>query len=216
MKRITTYALFGAIFAITVGTLGASHISATTFGLAGSVPTTNEDGLKLTGHITLVATDSNGNIKAYRQTDNLVVNNGADCVVKLLFGGGSTRGIASGTGTTCKGDLTTPFNVIAIGTSGTAEAATDRHLGAEILAATDAGLARTAGAITYTSNATSGTAATTISNQFTASTSQGIQESGLFNSTTVSTGGLFAHKTFSQINLVSGDKLTVTWTVNTS
>lgn len=215
MKRITTYALFGAIFAITVGTLGVSHISATTFGLAGSVPTTNQDGMKLTGHITLIATDSNGNIKAYRQTDNIVVNNGADCVVKLLFGGSTTRGVASGTGTTCTGSLTTPFNVIAIGTSGTAEAATDRKLGAEILTGTDAGLARTAGAITYT-NSSAGTAATTISNQFTAGTTQGVQESGLFNSTTVATGGLFAHKVFTTINLVSGDKLTVTWTVNTS
>src|SRR5690348_17319726 len=77
MKRTTTYALFGAIFAITVGTLGVSHISATTFGLAASVPATNQDGMKLTGHITLVATDPNGNIKAYRQTDNIVVNNAA-------------------------------------------------------------------------------------------------------------------------------------------
>ena len=214
MKRITTYALFGAIFAITVGTLGVSHISATTFGLAGSVPTTNEDGMKLTGHITLVATDPTGNIKAYRQTDNFVVDNGADCVVKLLFGGSGTRGTASGTGTTCTGNLTTPFNVIAIGT-GSSSAVTDRHLGTEILSGTDAGLARTAGAITYT-NSSAGTAVTTISNQFSAGTTQTIAESGLFNSTTVSTGGMFAHKSFTGIALVSGDKLTVTWTINTS
>lgn len=214
MKRTTTYALFGAIFAITVGTLGVSHISATTFGLAGSVPTTNEDGMKLTGHITLVATDPNGNIKAYRQTDNFIVDNGADCVVKLLFGGSGTRGTASGTGTTCIGNLTTPFNVIAIGT-GSSSAVTDRHLGTEILTGTDAGLARTAGAITYT-NSSAGTAVTTISNQFSAGTTQTVAESGLFNSTTVSTGGMFAHKSFTGIALVNGDKLTVTWTVNTS
>ena len=214
MKPIITYALFGAIFAITVGVLGVSHISATTFGLAGDVPTNQDDGMKLMGHITLVATDPSGHIKAYRQTDNFIVNNGADCVVKLLFGGAGTRGTASGTGTTCTGNLSTPFTTIAIGT-GVSSAVTDRGLGTEIVTGTDAGLARQVGAVGYT-NSTAGTAVTTITYQFSASTSQTITEAGLFNGTGVSSTGMFAHKTFSAINLVNGDKLTVTWTINTS
>ena len=214
MKRITAYALFGAMFAIAVGTLGVSHISATTFGLAGDLPTTS-DTTKIQGHITLVATDPDGHIKAYRQTDNIVVNRGADCVTRLLFGGNSVgRGAGSGTGN-CIGTLTAPWTTIAIGTTATAEAATDKALGSEILSGTDAGLARAVGTVTYT-NATTGTSVAVITNQFTASTSQTVAESGLFNGTTVSTAGMFAHKAFTGIALVSGDKLTVTWTVNTS
>jgi|SRR5690348_1129714 len=211
MKRITAYALFGAMFAIAVGTLGISHISATTFGLAGNVPVTN-DGMKIQGHITLVATDPNGNIKAYRQTDNIVVNTGADCVTRLLFGGNSAgRGAGSGT-TTCVGTLTQPWTVIGIGTGTTAEAATDKALQTEL---SGNGLTRVAGTVTYT-NATTGTSAAIITNQFTSTTTAAVTESGLFNSTTVSGSGMFAHKVFTAINLVSGDKLTVTWTVNTS
>lgn len=213
MKRITAYALCGAMFAITVGVLGMSHISATTFGLAGDVPTTNQDGMKITGHITLVATDPNGNIKAYRQTDNIVVNEGADCVTKLLFGGTTGTGRGTGTGTnTCVGSANTPWTIIAIGTGTTTEAATDRALKTEL---TSGGLGRATGTVTYT-NATTGTSVATISNQFSSTTTAAVTESGLFNDTNGNAGVMFAHKVFSAINLVSGDKLTVTWTVNTS
>ena len=213
MKPVTTYALFGAIIAITVGVLGVSHISATTFGLAGDVPTTNQDGMKITGHITLVATDPNGNIKAYRQTDNIVVNRGADCVTRLLFGGaaGTGRGLGTGTGS-CVGGLNAPWTIIGIGTGTTTEAATDVGLQTEL---TSGGLQRAGGAVSYV-NATTGTSQATITNQFSSTTTAAVTESGLFNSTTVSGSGMFAHKVFSAINLVSGDKLTVTWTVNTS
>lgn len=214
MKRIIPYALFGAIFAITVGILGVSHISATTFGLAGNVPTTDQDGMKMTGHITLVATDPNGNIKAYRQTDNVIVNTGADCVTRLLFGG-TTTGRGTGTGTsTCIGALTSPWTVIAIGTGTTGEVVGNTGLQAE-LSGNGLGRQFPTSPITYT-NATTGTSTATISTQFSSTTTAAVTESGLFNSTTIVASGMFAHKTFSAINLVSGDKLTVTWTINTT
>lgn len=217
MKRIIPYALFGAIFAITVGILGVSHMSATTFGLAGDVPTTDQDGMKITGHITLVATDPNGNIKAYRQTDNIVVSTGADCVTRLLFGGttGTGRGLGSGT-TTCIGGLNQPWTVIAIGTGTTAETVSNTGLQTEL---TTGGLNRQQGTVTYinaTSNTPQGTSAAIITNQFSSTTTAAVSESGLFNSTTVSGSGMFARQAFTAINLVSGDKLTIAWTVNTT
>ena len=47
---------------------------------------------------------------------------------------------------------------------------------------------------------------------FTSGTVASITESGLFNSTTVSSGGMLSHKTFSAVSLTSGDSITVTWT----
>ena len=47
---------------------------------------------------------------------------------------------------------------------------------------------------------------------FTSTGVASITESGLFNSTTVSSGGMMAHKTFSAVSLTSGDSITVTWT----
>ena len=47
---------------------------------------------------------------------------------------------------------------------------------------------------------------------FTSGTVASITESGLFNSTSVSSGGMLSHKTFSAVSLTSGDSITVTWT----
>ena len=39
-----------------------------------------------------------------------------------------------------------------------------------------------------------------------------ITESGLFNSTTINSGGMLSHKTFAGVSLTNGDSITVTWT----
>ena len=68
------------------------------------------------GHVELVAKDADGNIKAYRQTDNIVVNIGKTCAAERIFGasGNSTGACAGGA---------TAFDWIGLGTSGTAETA---------------------------------------------------------------------------------------------
>ena len=62
----------------------------------------------LLGHISLVAYDENGNIKNYVQTDNVILDEGDDCIIEDLFGasGGcfATHGVAD------------PFDDIVIGT----------------------------------------------------------------------------------------------------
>ena len=49
-------------------------------------------------------------------------------------------------------------------------------------------------------------------NTFTSTGVASITESGLFNSTSIATGGMLAHQTFTAVSLTSGDSITVTWT----
>ncbi len=41
-----------------------------------ATPSATSESGQIIGHVTLVLTDEDGNIKAYRQTDNAVYNNG--------------------------------------------------------------------------------------------------------------------------------------------
>jgi len=217
MNRNATYALFGVTFALVAsGLVGSNLLSAQPSGLVAQDTTPSSDGMKISGHVTTIATDANGNIKAYRQTDNVVVNNGKDCVTKLLFGGSTTRG-AAGTGT-CTGLLNAPFTAIAVGNrSGTTTVATtNSSLTHE---ANGNGLSRQVGTVTYTNATSTASSITVIQTTFgplTGLSSGGTQvtESGLFNSTTVNAGGMFAHQAISSIALNTGDSLTIKWTIN--
>jgi hypothetical protein len=82
--------------------------------------------------------------------------------------------------------------------------ATDTSLSGEI---TTNGLARALGTATHTSNATSYTLAYT----FTATGTQAAQAAAILNAS--SSGTMCFENTFTQASLVSGDTLTVTWTI---
>lgn len=170
---------------------------------------TSEQG-QIMGHVTLVLTDEDGTIKAYRQTDNAVYNNGFNQIIDDAFGS-----------TACVGCIatTTNFDNIGIGT-GVVPAA---------LSATD--LTSPTGTATLCDRVIDGTGAVsvadtflvTISASFGGSTSgadmanvaceaTAITEAGLFNSATDATGEMFAAQGFAAINIVSAtDILTVTW-----
>ena len=76
----------------------------------------------LVGHAIIEAHDSEGNLIAYREADNEVVNSGENCVLKMLFdkGGPSTTGT-----TVCTGAITDSWQYIGIGTDSTAAAETE-------------------------------------------------------------------------------------------
>lgn len=217
MNRNTTYALFGATFALVAGMVGGNFLFAQPFGLVSETEKPANDGMKIYGHVTTIVKDANDHIKAYRQTDNVVVTTGKNCVSKLLFGGPSTSRGAAGTGV-CQGANTAPWNVIAIGNGSGAvtPATTDYLLAAET--SNGNGLARQAGSITYTNSTASASATALIQATFTVANirSSGTQvtESGLFNSTTVGAFSMFAHQGITSIPLNNGDSLTVKWTVN--
>ena len=130
----------------------------------------------------------------------------------------------------CTGILTGAWDVIAIGTGDTAISgipAWDLLSGLETecsaqLAGDGAGdddcpvsigLNR---AVATTKSWTNGTSDTLtqieIKKTFTSTGTAEIRESGLFNSTTIATGGMLSHRTFAPVSLTSGDSITVTWT----
>lgn len=181
-----------------------SGILLSTGSLATSLqPTKLSEDPMLLGHIELVAKDINGNIKAYRQTDNLVVNTGKSCAAVLIFGA-PTNGTQSTT--TCG----TTMRNIAIGTATAAPAAGDTALGAQV------GGRATNG--TYSlENSTSGATGSPASNPTYAiqttfhPTAVTVAEAGIFDAGT--NGHMFAHQQFTGISLASSDTLTVTWRV---
>ena len=135
----------------------------------------------------------------------------------------------------CTGVLTGAWDVIAIGTGGTDVgdvAAHDLYTGLQTECnatdndgndngvVTDAGdcpanaaLARAIATTKTWSNGTgSGETQIEIKKTFTSGVTAEIKESGLFNSTDITKGGMLSHRTFAAVSLTDGDSITVTWT----
>ena len=191
----------------------------------------------LMGQVEIEARNADGELFAYRLSDNEVVDDGEQCILKLLFAtttSGQQRGgyASEGTGA-CTGILTGAWNVIAIGTQNDAEPYRS-VLGGDSLAvqdtlvklgnetATTGGLERAmATSITWHNGTGDTTTKIVLANTFTSTSpiTHAIGESGLFNSTTVcasildvSCSGMLARQTFTDVSLATGDSITVTWT----
>ena len=186
----------------------------------------------LMGQVIVEARNTDGEVIAYRQTDNEVVDDGEQCILKMLFSVGQTDGANNGRGQytstsevgadstgvngACSGILTGAWDVIAIGTASPTVADINVRLGAELdddVNSTALDLDRKAAT---TKTWTNGSAATTtkivLKNTFTATGAATVTESGLFNSTTVAGSGMLAHQTFNGVVLANGDSITVQWT----
>ena len=81
MKTTTTVALMGITVAIAVGVIGINS----TPDVDTEIPTLQSSGLSIMGHATFVVHDSEGNIKAYSQSDNAITDVGRDCAARFLF-----------------------------------------------------------------------------------------------------------------------------------
>jgi len=205
-KRI---GLYGAIVALSIGVLGVYGFQS--FNLGESQTTsTNSEGSHIAGHVTMFVTDPDGRVTAYRQSDNIIVNQGADCAAKALFT------LTQGTYTDCTGAITGgSFTVMALGTGTSGNTRTDTGLTTETAAT---GLARAAASqVNATVAPAGGTSKVSLLNTFT-NTSGGtvtISEAGLFNSTTKTTDAMFAEEPISpSIALNNNDALTVKWTIS--
>ncbi len=218
MKTERTTLVLGAVLVIVAGLFTASvtgFVSLQPNSLANTLGT----GAYMAGHVTTIVTDADGNVKAYRQSDNVIVNNGENCVARLLFHNDSSvagQGTDSGGISGCTGILAQPFSVIAVGAGSVNANGTDTGLGNEHPAS---GLQRLAGTVAFTESTGTGASTTAIAEieaLFTnsAGISKTVTESGLFNSTSVNATGLFARQTFPSITLNNGDSLTVQWTIN--
>lgn len=206
MQLRKSIGLYSAIIALSIGVLGVYGFQSFNLGES-QTSSINSEGSHIAGHVTMFVTDPDGRVTAYRQSDNIIVNQGADCANKALFA--PTTGIT----TSCSGSPGT-FNVLALGTGTNGNARSDLNLNAETAAT---GLARVAAStVNATAAPAGGTSKVSLSNTFT-NTSGGtvtITEAGLFNSTNRATDGMFAEEPVSSIALNNNDALTVKWTIS--
>lgn len=145
------------------------------------------------GHVTLTATDENGNVVAYRQTDNVIINGGDDCLIEDAFGAA----------TNCQ-NTTNVFDDVHIGTTQTSF--TEGTTGLTTWSKTTAG---TVGAATAATGSTG--AQVTVTASF-LDVSASIAEAALYNSN-LSSADVLALQSFSPISLGPTDDLTIQWTV---
>lgn len=231
MNRTKTIAMFAAIFAIAMTTYGLSGSFASPMVMASISQTQDEMGIL--GHVEYTVLDSDQNVKAYLQADNVVVREGTDCAAVLIFG------------TTNSGacDLTAnTFQYIGIG-NGTAGATEDdiELVGSSCAINAPGELARKLVAPTMIGNAGSGTEVVldvgTNTFKFDAANATTITQSGIFNNqfsvldntepgggmcSTYDTAGtsweMFAVQDLGGGGVVvsDGDSLAVQWTITIS
>lgn len=211
-NKLSTIVLV-AIVAVSAGLVGYASSTSEVV----SPATSFASSALVSGQLALELRDSEGNIKAIRQSDNVITRNGEDCAAKALFA--PARYTAGGvtSGAYCTGAITVPFSFIALGNGTTAETNNDLSMQTQH---TITGLEIRSGTVSFT-NSTGGAGSATgasvisIARTFTsAGTTTTVSEAGLFNGTTTATNGMFAHKTFTPITINSGDSLAVTWTIN--
>ena len=166
MKSTTTIIALVAALAVTAGGLGLSLtgvFSDAAVSNSGTILNYESPACLMMGHLVVEAHDEAGNLIAYRATDNEVVDDGEQCILKLLFAtSGQTqagRGEYTSTGA-CTGALTHAWDVIGIGTTTTAAQDVNVKLGNDTTSGTnnasgmpglDRGVATTKTCLLYTS-----------------------------------------------------------------
>lgn len=191
----TTYAI-GAIvaaFALVFGMVAGST-SLTTMSV------TSQDPMQMSGHVIITLADSDGYIKAYRQTDNVVTLVGQDCSADRLFGDTGSP--------LCPAGPADEFIFIGIGTGlGGGVDISDTKLGHEILTRT--------GALGDQTAATTTTGAIkVIKGVFILASAATVDEVGLFDSLPAGNNNMFSHLEISPV-IAGGldDKITITYEV---
>jgi len=207
MKRQTTLAMFGIVFAaaMALGMVSVSGFSQSMF--LASPETKIDSNVGILGHITLTATNPDGKIISYIQTDNLIVNRGENCVAETMFNV-TTDGNNACIG---KGVSTERFTFIAIGNGTVSVDVNDTKLAEEVdrTQDEDPDVVSSVG----TGDPGDSSALVTLTAVFTAGEEVTIEESGIFDAASKDAGNMLARKTFNPISLAQDDKLTVEWEI---
>ena len=195
MNKNTRTLFLGAILALGIGTFGISN------SFSASEPSALESGSLITGHVTLTATDDAGNIIAYRQTDNAIMNRADNCISELIF--------TLDTGNGCNTNAST-YDRIHIGTGSNSTTPSESWTQATLPLTynTDAGATVTLTNATGTGGADSLLSATFLN------VNAAINEAAIRNGAGGSgVGDVLAYQQFTTITLGATDDLTVEWTV---
>jgi len=208
MKRQTTLAMFGIVFvaAMALGMVFVSGFSQPLF-VASTTDAKAASQMGIFGHITLTATNPDGKIISYIQTDNLIVNRGENCVAETMFNV-TTMGDNACIG---KGVTTDRFTFIAIGNGTVSIDVNDTKLAQEVNRTQD--IDPEVDSSSGTGDPGDSSALVTLTAQFTAGEAVTIEESGIFDAAGKDAGNMLARKTFNPISLAQDDKLTVEWEI---
>ena len=175
----------------------------------------------LIGHVAIEGRHADGELFAYRELDNAVVNDGEQCILKMLFESQSIGAAGRGGSTTtrsgaCTGVIQGAWDVIAIGTctdcqGGGADAPND----IDVLLTTESTANGGQRGLATSKVWTNGTFPQIVmSKTFTASGGNigAVTESGLFNATGANANGMLARNSFAAVTINTGDSITITWT----
>jgi len=190
----TKYALVGIAMATI---LGVYAISTTTMAPTTFFTVATYDNVpQLVGHVTLTVADSDGNVKSYQQTDNLVTDQGLECALDILFDVGGCGSL---------GD----FNHIRLADNGTANAVSDTDSDTSFTVEVASSLVADTVSITGF--------VVTVEELFTVGDDSGliaddtVDRTALFDD--VAGGNMLAHADLSSTTVTAGDTITVTWTI---
>ena len=226
MNSKSTIIVLVAALAVLSGAMGMSMTGAFSDQGIMTASTGNAATGMLIGHVAIEGRHADGELFAYRQLDNAVVNDGEQCILKMLFGttgtgsalgrGEYTSSNAAAGNPACTGALTGAWDVIAIGTctscqDGETFAPNDLDVVLKTESTSNGGQRQIATVKTWTN----GTFPQVVmSKTFTAEGGNigAVTESGLFNSTTSNKNGMLARNTFAPVTINTGDSITITWT----
>jgi len=215
MKRQTTLAMFGILFAavMALGMISVSGFSQHLF--VASTDTKLVNYMSMMGHITFTATDQDGNIFSYIQTDNVIVNTGENCTAESLFNvttsdSPDSECLGMGSHTGGNGVADGGFVYIAMSNGTTAAEEDDTNLA---LPEIDRQKDTIPTVVSSTGTGAGSIAVVTVDTVFTADEVSTISESGIFDTATENTGNMLARQTFDGIPLTVGDKLTIQWDI---
>ena len=220
MNSKSTITVLVAALAVLSGAMGMSMTGVFSDQGIMTASTGNAATGMLIGHVAIEGRHADGELFAYRQLDNAVVDDGEQCILKMLFSNGTSgtgRGATATTGTgACTGALTGAWDVIAIGICTTCQdgetfAPNDLDVILKTEVTANGGQRQIATVKTWTN----GTFPQVVmSKTFTAVGGNigAVTESGLFNSTTSNANGMLARNTFAPVTINLGDSITITWT----
>lgn len=147
-----------------------------------------EEQIKITGHVDIVVTDKDGNIKDEVSVKNLVVTTGKTFIAASMLKTTTNSPVA--------------MSHMAIGAGTGSAAAGDTALGSQL-------------GIVSLATATSSGAVVTYTASFPAGTGTGaVTEAGIFNNS--SSGTMLCRTVFSVVNKGSDDAMSITWTITVS
>lgn len=185
-------------YAIVIGAILIGSIATVNWALVsdnGTTANTLKSSAGMMGHVTLTALNEDGQVIAYRQLDNVVINNADNCILNDVF----NTSVGS-----CN-SLTNPYTYVHIGTNNAAFSETSTDIVTY--------RAQTAGSTgSSTAASSNGGASTTITAAF-LDVSASIAEAALKNDSLSASADVLALQNFTPISLGPTDDLTIQWTV---